>query len=201
EPDGEEMLLEVQVENAMGLAGEDFMAAARRHRALGEHGIVVGHIELVTLDPISHRLDEESLTGAEVAMFKLSYDNRTIGLHATAEEAQAALKAALLDGSRYRSTGTLHTGPYSGFQGQYSIEGCLVLDGQEVRRSDSTELIEAVATVRARVATVDPGMRRVHAGWMLVWQADDWHRNRQHVRQYLDDDGAVLSERRSHLDF
>ena len=201
EPDGEEMTLQVQVENVMGLAGEDFIAAARRHPSLGENGIVVGHVELASLDPISHRLGEGALAGDEEPMFKLAYDDETIGLYSTAQEAKAALEAALLDGTRYRSTGILHSGPRSDFQGRYTVDGCLVREGREVRRSVSTELIEAVATVRVRLATVDPAMRRIHTGWMLVWQADDWHRNKQHVRQYLGDDGSVLAERRSHWDF
>jgi hypothetical protein len=201
EPEGEEVLLRVQVENAMGLASEDFIAAARRHPSLGEHSILLGHVELESLDPISHRLDNDSLDGNEVPMFKLAYDDETVGFYWTADKAQEALEEALLDGSRYRSTGLLHTGPYSNFRGRYTVEGCLVLDGKEVRRSVSTELIEATATIRATVATVDPAQRRLHAGWMLVWQTDDWHRNKQHVRQYLNDDGEVVAERRSHMDF
>lgn len=86
EPDGEETTLQVQVENSMGLAGEDFMAAARRHPSLGECGIVVGRMELVALDPISHRLGGDSLTGDEEPMFRLAYDDSTIGLYSTAEE-------------------------------------------------------------------------------------------------------------------
>jgi hypothetical protein len=198
EPDGEDVEMQIHVNNPLGLSSEDFISAARHHESLGPHGIIIGAVELASLEPISHRMGDEALTGEEVAMFKLAYDNVTIGLYPTAEEAGAALKEELGIGSRYRNKGTLFTGsPRSEFHGRYSVEGCLVLDGEEVRRSVDTELLEARATVKARVAFVDPGARRAHAGWMLVWQAYDWHRNPEQLTQYLAKDGKVLSERRS----
>ncbi|WP_157672509.1 hypothetical protein [Pseudarthrobacter chlorophenolicus] len=197
-PDWTEVDLHVHVGNAEGVGSEDLIRAARRHESLGGSGITVGAVDLVSLEPVAHRVGEGGLTGNEVPMFKLVYDRQTIGLYGSAGEAQEALTAELSGGDRYFSRGTLYGGePRTDFQGRYSVQGCLTLNGEEVEPDITTELVETKAVVRVGVATLDPGVRREHAGWMLVWQAFDWHRNPEYLTQYLDDNGDVLSQRRS----
>lgn len=197
ELDGKPLELEVHVNNMRGLRGEDLIAAARRHPDLGPHGISVGAVELLSLEPLAHRADGDVLTGREIPMFKLAHDDRPLGFYATAEEAQAALEEAVGKGDHYRDEGTLFTGNHYALRVRYSVEGCLVLDGKEVRPSFTSELVEAKATVRVRVARLKPGRPAPHVGWMLVWQARDWHRNPEILTQHFNSDGTLISQSRS----
>lgn len=198
EPEGDIVELEVHVDNYLGVRAEDFITAARRHEALGPHGITVGPVEMISMEPLRHRTGDNELTGQEVAMFKLAHDGATMGLFDTLDAAQEALKEELETGSCYPTEKTLMTGgDRSDFRIRYTVEGCLVLDGKEVRPSLSTELVEAKAIVRVRKVTLEPGRKAPHVGWMLIWQAHDWHRNPEILIQHLDQDGTVLSASRS----
>lgn len=197
DPEGELTELEVQVENLRGLRGDDFIAAARRHEVLAHDGITVGAVTMLSLKPLAYRAGEDELTGREIAMFKVACDGRTLGLYATAEEAREALLNAATAGEQYRSEGALFTGSDYAFRASYAVEGCLVLDGREVRSSFSTELVKAKATVEVRVVRLQPGKPAPHVGWMIIWQAPDWHRNPEILTEHLDLDGSVISRSRS----
>lgn len=198
EPEGEIVELEVHVDNYRGVRSEDFIRAARRNESLDLNGITVGPVEMISMEPLRHRTGENELTGREVAMFKLAHDGATMGLFDSLDAVQAALTEELETGSSYPTKKTLMTGSSrSDFRIRYTVEGCLVLDGKEVSPSLSTELVEAKAVVKVRKVTLEPGRKAPHIGWMLVWQAHDWHRNPETLIQHLDLDGTVLSESRS----
>lgn len=196
-PEGADRDLDVHVysDHKHGVAGADFLAAAQRHATLDPDEIVIGNNGTAGIEPISHGQRGTGLTGNEIPKFKLVQDGRTAAIFDTAEAASEALFEAM---SKIGCRDSMHLSRQTyrdEFLHKFTVQSCLVEDGAEVQRDVEMVLREAKAVVKATVATVPKGAGGPVEGWLLVWSAEDWHRNKSLLTQYLDGQGNVIGRR------